>query len=191
MADKKEQLRTLIQQYEARNHRQMGVAILVGTAILGGAILFAPRPVPEAAPIIVEESPVPARNSYEGVMLTGKAAVVYDLATGEVLFERNAKAQLPLASLTKLLTVYAAATSLPQESKVTITEEALAADGESGFSAGETFVFDDLARLARSSHRVTTRRRRSRLRPKPGARSRVRISLRAPRQRSGCRRPMP
>ncbi|MEK7510786.1 MAG: serine hydrolase [Patescibacteria group bacterium] len=148
MNDKKQELRALIQKYEAKQHRQMGVAILVGTAILALAVLLAPKPAAEEAMVAVAEAPAPDINAYEGVALIGKAAVVYDLATGEVLFERNAKAQLPLASLTKLLTVYAAATSLPRDSKVTVTGEALLADGESGFSAGETFQFDDLARLA-------------------------------------------
>jgi len=147
MSDKKQELRALIQRYESTQHRQMGIAILVGTAILALAVVFAPRPTP--ATVAVEEAPAPAAtNAYAEVALIGKAAIVYDLATDEVLFERNAKAQLPLASLTKLLTVYAAATSLPERAQITITEDALSADGESGFSAGETFAFDDLARLA-------------------------------------------
>lgn len=147
MTDKKRELRALIARYEAGQHRQMGIAILVGTAILATAVVLAPKPAPE--PVVAEAPAVaPAPDAYEQVSLIGKAAVVYDLATGEVLFARNAKAQLPLASLTKLLTVYAAATALPRDARVTITDEALLADGESGFAAGETFEFDDLARLA-------------------------------------------
>jgi len=149
MIDKKQELRALINRYEARQHRQMGFAILIGTFILGVAVLFAPKPIPEPATVSVEEvAPTPTVNAYGSVALTGKAAIVYDLVTGEVIFERNAKAQLPLASLTKLLTVYAAANSLPREAPITLTEQALAAEGESGFAIGETFAFDDLARFA-------------------------------------------
>lgn len=148
MIDKKQELRALIQRYEAGQHRQMGIAILVGTAILALAVVLAPKPEPEATAVAIEEPAPVTRSAYTDVALIGKAAVVYDLATGEVLFERNAKAQLPLASLTKLLTVYAAATSLPKDATITITDAALAADGESGFSAGERFALGDLARLA-------------------------------------------
>ncbi|HYF29186.1 MAG TPA: serine hydrolase [Candidatus Paceibacterota bacterium] len=147
MTDKKAALRSLITQYEARQRRQMGIAILAGTTVLALAVFLAPKPAPEPVEVAVEEG-APAVDAYEDLALSGKAAIVYDLATGEVLFERNAKAQLPLASLTKLLTVYAAATSMPRDARVTLTDAALAADGESGFAAGETFTLDDLAKLA-------------------------------------------
>lgn len=148
MTDKKQELRALINRYESMQTRQMGVAILVGTAILALAVVLVPRP--DATNVeVAEEVPAPAPvDSYGQVALIGKAAIVYDLATDEVLFERNAKAQLPLASLTKLLTVYAAASSLDRQATITITDAALLADGESGFTSGETFVFDELARLA-------------------------------------------
>lgn len=146
MMDKKAELRALIQRYEATQKRQMGIAIVAGTLILALAVVLAPRPEP-AAPV-AEVAPAPAApNAYEGVALIGKSAVVYDLATGEVLFARNEKAQLPLASLTKLLTVYAAATTLPATATVVVDEAALAAEGESGFVAGEAFSFDELARF--------------------------------------------
>ncbi|MES2994932.1 MAG: serine hydrolase [Patescibacteria group bacterium] len=146
MNDKRE-LQALIKRYQARQSRQMGVAILAGTLVLALAVFLAPKPDTEEA-VVAELPAVVAPNAYEDVTLIGKAAIVYDLKTGEVLFERNAKAQLPLASLTKLLTVYAAASALSPTTPVTITESALLADGESGFMAGETFAFADLARLA-------------------------------------------
>lgn len=148
MTDKKRELRALIARYEAGQHRQMGIAILVGTAILAIAVVLAPRPAAEAVKVTAEPVAPVAPDAYAQVSLIGEAAIVYDLATGEVLFARNAKAQLPLASLTKLLTVYAAATSLPRDAQITITDQALLANGESGFSTGESFEFDDLARLA-------------------------------------------
>ncbi|MEK7099732.1 MAG: hypothetical protein AAB883_01155, partial [Patescibacteria group bacterium] len=55
---------------------------------------------------------------------------------------------LPLASLTKLLTMYAASDTLADNTTITITDSALAADGDSGFVSGETFRYSDLARLA-------------------------------------------
>ncbi|MEK7099962.1 MAG: hypothetical protein AAB883_02375, partial [Patescibacteria group bacterium] len=99
----------VIMRYRQKQMRQMGIAIMGFTAVLLLVVLVAPKLMPAPAATVAVETPeAPKVDSYQGVSLIGKAAVVYDLATGEVLFERNAKAQLPLASLTKLLTMYAA-----------------------------------------------------------------------------------
>lgn len=90
----------------------------------------------------------PRPDAFANVVLQGKAAIVYDLATGETLYAKNAESQLPLASLTKLLTMFAAADVLGDNTPVAITASALSQEGESGFFEGETFYFNDLARLA-------------------------------------------
>jgi D-alanyl-D-alanine carboxypeptidase (penicillin-binding protein 5/6) len=89
-----------------------------------------------------------APNAYQNLALTGHAAIVYDLSTGETLYAQEADQQLPLASLTKLLTMYAASGVLQDKSRVKITKTALAQDGDYGFKEGETFAFNDIARLA-------------------------------------------
>jgi len=137
----------LLKRHKDVQMRQMGVALLGFTAVLALAVFLAPKPAPLPTALSVVPEP-PAVDAYAKVALIGKAAIVYDLATDEVLFERNARAQLPLASLTKLLTMYAASQTLETNSSVTITGSALRADGESGFSEGETFRYVDLARLA-------------------------------------------
>ncbi|MEK7515366.1 MAG: hypothetical protein AAB555_00320, partial [Patescibacteria group bacterium] len=52
-----------------------------------------------------------------------------------------------LASLTKLLTVYAALAVLSPETQITIPENATSVEGLRIFSAGQTFSLSDLARL--------------------------------------------
>lgn len=142
------ELKNLIARQRARQTRQMGIALLAGTALLALVAFLAPR-APEPTPAAVAEAPLPpAPDAYKDVSLVGKSAIVYDLATGDVLFERNAKAQLPLASLTKLLTMYAAMDTFSADTPIVITEKAVATDGESGFMVGETFRFKDLARIA-------------------------------------------
>lgn len=143
-------LKHLIDEIEQRRRRryfyQLGLALMVGIGLIGAGALLMPafaKPAPVAA---VPE--VPASNAYDSVKLSAKAAIVYDLTTGKVIYEKNAEAQLPLASLTKLLTLYAAADALTSDSPVTITAEALATEGESGFRKGDTFTFEDAARLA-------------------------------------------
>ncbi len=125
---------------------QAGTALIICTLLLGGIALFAPKAkeVPKAEEVVVTPKP----DAYQDIRLQGSAAIVYDLKTGQTLYERNAEAQLPLASLTKLLTLYAAADSLSDTTQVPLTATALSAEGESGFIEGESFMFKDLARLA-------------------------------------------
>ncbi|HVM59128.1 MAG TPA: hypothetical protein VMT80_02265, partial [Candidatus Paceibacterota bacterium] len=66
---------------------------------------------------------------------------------GQELYAKNAAAQLPLASLTKLLTVYAALSELPPSAPVTIPEDAAGAYPPRAFNAGQVFPLSDLARL--------------------------------------------
>lgn len=154
MTDQTPDLKTLIRRLEKRHQKkQAATALVAATAVLGLTVLIAPlfaqKDVPAAilteAPATV---PTAASDAFENVQVYGKAAIVYDLATGETLYEKNSRSQLPLASLTKLLTVYAAADALGPNATVTISDTALLSDGESGFTAGESFAFGDLARLA-------------------------------------------
>lgn len=47
-------------------------------------------------------------NIFENINLEAKAVYIYDLSTNEEIWSKNPEAQLPLASLTKLMTVYVA-----------------------------------------------------------------------------------
>ncbi len=89
-----------------------------------------------------------ASRAFIAPSLQAQSAVVYDLNSKQVLFEKNANAQLPLASLTKLLTVLTASKYLSANETVAFTRSALNEEGESGFTLGEEFKFDDIARLA-------------------------------------------
>ncbi len=145
-----EDLKTLINKIEARRKKryvyQLALAGAAGLALIGAGTFFMPS-LEKSLPIAIEPE-VPESSAFDSVVVSAKAAVVYDLTTGKVLYEKNAEAQLPLASLTKLLTLYAAAEALGKDAPVTITAKALATEGESGFSEGDTFTFEDAARMA-------------------------------------------
>ncbi len=151
MTENHPDIKTLIRRLEKRRERkQAATALMAGTLVLGLTVLAAPLFMKEEVEIVSLPGPVQSvagPDAYEDVRLQGKASIVYDLTTHEVLFERNARSQLPLASLTKLLTVYAAASTLESGTRVTMTDSALASEGESGFSTGESFTFSDLARI--------------------------------------------
>jgi serine-type D-Ala-D-Ala carboxypeptidase (penicillin-binding protein 5/6) len=131
----------------SRTQREAGIALLVASVFLG-IFLFIPlafRQAPAAAPVAVATSTVP--NAFAGVLLEAEAAIVYDVVTGKVLYEKNADAQLPLASLTKLLTVYAAFSELPADSLITIPEDVAQLEAPRAFNVGQTFTLTDLAEL--------------------------------------------
>jgi D-alanyl-D-alanine carboxypeptidase len=146
------------QEREKRNRRIAIAGVVAAVIVLGGIGIksfFFQAP---AAPVYSEadlgnsiaSSTSLAPNAYANISLIGKSAIVYDLTSGQTLFAQNANAQLPLASITKLLTLYAATSVLSPNSTVQMTPLAVSQDGDaadSGFSAGETFKFQDLARL--------------------------------------------
>jgi D-alanyl-D-alanine carboxypeptidase (penicillin-binding protein 5/6) len=133
-------------------------ALLALVALLGSSTLLALRFTPpaspsEAAAALLASSTVATPSgpdAYANISLVGKAAIVYDLTTGQTLYSRNADASLPLASVTKLLTLYAASDALTPGMPITLSSSSLATlndAGDLGFKVGETFSYEDLARL--------------------------------------------
>lgn len=84
---------------------------------------------------------------YKNLQLGADGAIVYDINTDEVLFDKNADVALPLASITKVMTVITAQDILPSTATIRIDGEALATEGESGLALGEVWSFEELADL--------------------------------------------
>jgi D-alanyl-D-alanine carboxypeptidase len=130
-----------------RSMREAGFALLFASGVLALLLLLSPRasqPAPSATIIIASSTPP---DALQTVSVEAKAAIVYDLATGDVLYAKNADAQLPLASLTKLLTVYAALSELSPNTPITIPADVTHLDAPHAFNAGQIFSLSDLARL--------------------------------------------
>lgn len=104
----------------------------------GVANTFLKKPVSE----IPSESKTP--SPFDGLVLEAKAVYVFDEQQGKVLFAKNEEAQLPLASLTKIMTALAAAELLPDYTTVTVPAEALKDQGGSGLVANERWKLQDL-----------------------------------------------
>ena len=139
-----EELKKLAQ--HSRSQRETGIALVLTSGLLA-LFLFIPLSFIQfpSDSITITTSPVP--NAFAHVLIEAKAGIVYDLSTGETLYNKNADAQLPLASLTKLLTIYAALTQLSPNTPITIPASAIHLDGPHAFSIGQTFSLADLARL--------------------------------------------
>lgn len=124
--------------------REAGIALILSSIVLG-LFLFIPLTPDKTTQAAAAVALAP--DAYANIPLEGKAAIVYDLTDGTVLYEKNADAQLPLASLTKLLTVYTALHALGDGATITIPEDATHLSPPHSFSAGEQFRLADLARI--------------------------------------------
>jgi len=106
------------------------------TLLQQGNFILPPQPAAALFPII---APPPA--------LTAKAAILYDPRDGRILFAKNATDQLPLASITKLMTAEIVLSTVHPDTLVRITPESLAPDGDSGFRKGDTLPLYDLLKI--------------------------------------------
>lgn len=96
---------------------------------------------------ITENAPVEKIKEFPYTELVGKSAIVYDFGSDEVLFSKSPNAQLPLASITKLMTVYSALTRLVPDAQITISQSAFETEGEFGLLVGDTWELSELARF--------------------------------------------
>lgn len=90
--------------------------------------------------------PVSAETA-EPVSVSAYAAVLYEPVSGTVLFEKNSREVLPVASTTKIMTALLAFESEHRGDPVTITPEMISVEGSSmGLRAGEVLALGDIAR---------------------------------------------
>jgi len=113
--------------------------------LLTATVVTPTPPTPPMPPVPVEQKPKQTVNPYMNLNLEAKSAVVFDLTTDEVLFEKNSRSKLPLASVTKLMTSLLVSELLPPDAIITITAEAVKVEGDSGLIPGEEFRRQDLS----------------------------------------------
>ncbi len=120
------------------------LAVTAGAFGMGvfGAVALDTKPQPAAAGASV------ALVTLDDDALVAGAAVLYDLGTNRVLYQKNANESLPLASLTKLMAVETVLSQRAPETPVQITRNDLRPDGDSGLRVGETYPLGDLIKLA-------------------------------------------
>jgi D-alanyl-D-alanine carboxypeptidase len=115
------------------------MTLVAGAFVAGAAATVWPQGAPAAAAGALSLSPS---------ALEARAAVVLDLKTGDILYQKDAQEPLPLASLTKLMTLQAALSERDLATPVTITLQDLAPEGDWGLRAGDTLALRDLIALA-------------------------------------------
>ena len=90
-----------------------------------------------------EEQEQIVQISYpEGI--SAKAYIVANLETGEIYTRRNASTPLPVASMSKLVTAFAATDQYSDSTKISLTEQSMNVPLNSDLKEGEKFALRDL-----------------------------------------------
>ena len=90
---------------------------------------------------------ITAKAEEAMLQVSAYAAVLYDPITETVLFEKNSRETLPMASTTKIMTALLAFESEQVDLPVTVTEKMTAVEGSSmGLKPGDVLTLHDLAR---------------------------------------------
>ncbi|MCL5432547.1 MAG: hypothetical protein M1524_00320, partial [Patescibacteria group bacterium] len=76
--------------------------------------------------------------------ISAKSAYVYDLTEDLVLYEKNPKTRLPIASLTKIMTAIIALENKKQGDKYFVTKDALVGENSMGLTESESLTLEEL-----------------------------------------------
>lgn len=103
------------------------IAGLLSISLLTGALLTVyqqaktPQTVDQTAAAALSKP-----NAFKHIDITAQSALVLDMTTGEELYSKNPNAQLPLASITKVMLALVVAEELPDSATIQISEDAYA-----------------------------------------------------------------
>lgn len=86
-------------------------------------------------------------SPFQSVQLSAHSAFVYDAKKNKKIFGLNEDSQLPLASLTKIMTAETALRILPENTIIQIDNDSLATEGDSGLFSNEKWLLKDLLSL--------------------------------------------
>ncbi|HMP67157.1 MAG TPA: hypothetical protein PKA60_00200 [Candidatus Paceibacterota bacterium] len=118
--------------------------ILVPLVLFFSAIfLLNPNQTETVVNDLQEQFVTPKNYFFDNINILARSAIVKDLNTGEIIYEKNSDIQLPLASITKVLTALTFEITSNAE-YVQISSEDLLEYGDNFLSLGERFRRNDL-----------------------------------------------
>lgn len=83
-------------------------------------------------------------SKFSKIPFEAKFVYVFDIARGKEVFGKNADLKSPLASVAKLMTAVIALQNTADDSIITVSENAIRQEGDSGFIVGEKWYLYDL-----------------------------------------------
>ena len=86
-------------------------------------------------------------NPYENLNIKADAVFVYDILNDKILFAKNEDRQIPLASVTKLMTALVAKEQSKKGQNLEITLHSIKPEGDSGLLVGEKWSIKNLTDL--------------------------------------------
>lgn len=124
-------------------HHTLATTIAIGVPLIGFGlgVLAIVLTTPTTPPVYT-----PHVSLTSGDVLA-KSALIYDPATHLVWWQKSANQELPLASLTKLMTAQVVLAQKSPATPVTITLDDLKPEGDWGFKVGEVIPLGDLLRF--------------------------------------------
>ncbi|MEX1027280.1 MAG: hypothetical protein WD049_04635 [Candidatus Paceibacterota bacterium] len=142
-------MHSFIQELTSSGRKALGYGVLVAalSVLILTAVLGEPRSVvesPKPEPVVQEPQPVVRTDPFDAVRLEAASAYVLDVSSGDILYEKNATARYPLASITKIMSAVTATDLMPQYTVVTITDDALILEGDNGLYGQERWTIEDL-----------------------------------------------
>jgi D-alanyl-D-alanine carboxypeptidase (penicillin-binding protein 5/6) len=134
-----------------KNKKEITYSVLL--MVIPLAILFTTyfvsRENKEELVTIEEQEIIEEINVFDDLKIEAKAAIVKDMNTGEILYAKNADLSLPLASITKVLTVLTV-DKLIDKDTIRISLNDLLTEGDNNLLVGENFNKQDLIDLTLS-----------------------------------------
>jgi len=118
----------------------LAVSIVSGMALVVAYLPPLGHKAPEAQ---VAAAEIAKPSIFDAVTISGKGAYVVDASNDTVLYAKNPDAQLPLASITKVVLTLVVADVLPMESTVRVSSDAVTKGG-GGLTYGEEWRVRDL-----------------------------------------------
>ncbi len=116
--------------------KKFTVLVSILMTLVGAAVIYIPfnkKPLQLVSPLIKQENilginqwfPGNSREaSIDGLQITAKAALFVETKTGQVLFAKNPREKLPIASLAKVMTVLVALENKKMDEKYLVSERA-------------------------------------------------------------------
>lgn len=130
---------------------QLGLLLFVLIGLFGQLLFTDEEATPEAIDLNSVAITEPANSQWEQLTKTeirARAAYVYDVNSGEVLYQKNPKETLPIASITKLMTSLLSHELSESQDLGEVSRDALRQNGFSGLTEGENLSIGELNKMA-------------------------------------------